>query len=40
MIDPRAIHLFDPETKTSITRPTAPPEERASHHVARPFQQA
>jgi ABC-type sugar transport system ATPase subunit len=40
MIDPRAIHLFDPETKTSITRPTAPPEERASQHVARPFQQA
>jgi ABC-type sugar transport system ATPase subunit len=40
MIDPRAIHLFDPETKTSISRPTAPPEERASHHVARPFQQA
>lgn len=40
MIDPHAIHLFDPETTKSITRPTAVPEERASHHVARPFQQA
>ena len=40
MIDPHAIHLFDPETKKSITRPTASPEERASRHVARPFQQA
>jgi multiple sugar transport system ATP-binding protein len=40
MIDPRAIHLFDPETKKSITRPTASPEERVPRHVARPLQQA
>ena len=40
MIDPHAIHLFDPETKKSITRPTASPEERVPRHVARPFQQA
>ena len=40
VIDPHAIHLFDPETKKSITPPTASPGERASRHVARSFQQA
>jgi multiple sugar transport system ATP-binding protein len=40
MIDPHAIHLFDPETKKSITRPTTSPEEHVPRHVARPFQQA
>jgi multiple sugar transport system ATP-binding protein len=40
MIDPHAIHLFDPETKKSITRPKSSPGERASRYVARPFQQA
>jgi multiple sugar transport system ATP-binding protein len=40
VIDPHAIHLFDPETKKAITRPTASPEERAPRHVTRPFQQA
>ena len=40
MIDPHAIHLFDPETQKSITRPTASPEERVPRHVARPLQQA
>jgi multiple sugar transport system ATP-binding protein len=39
-IDPDAIHLFDPETKKAITRPTASPEERIPRHAARPLQQA
>jgi multiple sugar transport system ATP-binding protein len=40
VIDPHAIHLFDPETTKSIARPTASPEERGLRHVARPLQQA
>jgi multiple sugar transport system ATP-binding protein len=40
VIDPHAIHLFDPETTKSIARPTASPEERVPRHVARPLRQA
>jgi multiple sugar transport system ATP-binding protein len=40
VIDPHAIHLFDPETTKAIARPTASPEEHVPRHVARPFQQA
>jgi multiple sugar transport system ATP-binding protein len=40
VIDPHAIHLFDPETTKAIARPTASPEERVPRHVARPLQQA
>jgi multiple sugar transport system ATP-binding protein len=40
VIDPHAIHLFDPESKKAIARSTASSEERVPRHVARPFQQA
>jgi multiple sugar transport system ATP-binding protein len=40
VIDPHAIHLFDPETTKAIARPTAAPGERIPRHVARPLQQA
>jgi multiple sugar transport system ATP-binding protein len=40
VIDPDAIHLFDPETTKAIARPTASSEEHLARHVARPFQQA
>jgi multiple sugar transport system ATP-binding protein len=40
VIDPHAIHLFDPETTKAIARPTASPDERVPRHVARPLQQA
>jgi ABC-type sugar transport system ATPase subunit len=40
VIDPHAIHLFDPETTKAIARPTASPGERVPRHVARPLQQA
>ncbi len=40
LIDPDAIHLFDPETTKAIARPKASPEEHGARHVARPFQQA
>jgi multiple sugar transport system ATP-binding protein len=40
VIDPHAIHLFDPETTKAIARPTASRDEHVPRHVARPFQQA
>jgi multiple sugar transport system ATP-binding protein len=40
VIDPHAIHLFDPETTKAITRPTPSPQQRIPHHAARPVQQA
>jgi ABC-type sugar transport system ATPase subunit len=40
IIDPHAIHLFDPDTTKAIARPTASPPQRLPHHVARPVQQA
>jgi multiple sugar transport system ATP-binding protein len=40
VIDPHAIHLFDPETQKAIARPRASPEARVPRHVARPLQQA
>ena len=39
LIDPDAIHLFDPETTKAIARPGASPEEHLPRHV-RPLQQA
>jgi hypothetical protein len=40
VIDPHAIHLFDPETTKAIARPKPSPQQRIPHHAARPVQQA